>query len=185
MAHGAWTLGEFPLPLTSSRPRLLPQAEPDARSLSDRLHRPGRTLISRHGNGPTSSRHRAAVTCPEVMAAFSRGHFSPASVRPMLPGMPASRESRRRSGRGPCPGCHGDSWCGTDCITSVPKASRGGLARSSKCLICCATDPDPSRGTEVPILFQTAKTDVFRSWYGPASTAMGRKRASTRHPMSW
>lgn len=84
MAHGAWTLGEFPLPLTSSRPRLVPQAEPDARSLSDRLHRPGRTLISRHGNGPTSSRHRAAVTCPEGMAAFSRGHFSPASVRPKI-----------------------------------------------------------------------------------------------------
>ena len=104
---GAWTLGEFPLPLTSSRPRPVPQAEPDTRSLSDRLHRPGRTLISRHGNGPTSSRRRAAVTCPEGMAAFSRGHFSRASVRAKLPGMPPSRESRRRSGRGTCPGCHG------------------------------------------------------------------------------
>ena len=42
--------------------------------------------------------------------------------------------------------------CGTDCISSVPKAIKGGLARSAKCLICRAADPalEPWCRTEVP-----------------------------------
>jgi hypothetical protein len=48
---------------------------------------------------------------------------------------------------------------GTDCMSSVPMASRGGLAPSAKCLICWILDPASGRvpGTEVPIRFQAAE----------------------------
>jgi hypothetical protein len=64
---------------------------------------------------------------------------------------------RRRSGRDAYPGCCKAVYCGTDFITSVPKASWDGLARSAKCLICRAADPASSRvsGTEVLILSLT------------------------------
>jgi hypothetical protein len=42
-------------------------------------------------------------------------------------------------------------------MSSVPKASQGGLSPSAKCLICRAGDPGSGRvtGTEVPILSLT------------------------------
>jgi hypothetical protein len=47
---------------------------------------------------------------------------------------------------------------GTDCMSSVPMASRGGLAPSAKCLVCRIPDPASGRvpGTEVPTLFRGA-----------------------------
>jgi hypothetical protein len=62
---------------------------------------------------------------------------------------------------GPCayPGCRGAASCGTECISSVPKASRGGLSPSAKRLIYHIPDPASGRirGTEMPSLFHGAR----------------------------
>jgi hypothetical protein len=77
--------------------------------------------------------------------------------------------------------CHGDSWCGTDCITFVPKAGQNGLARSAKCLIRRTTNPAPDRGhgTELPILFHFRKPNGFSKPSSISVTSNASSRGST------